>query len=466
MNDSKRRLLLKATFLVGLILSVVMVAWSQVAGDQLNLLGLGWRFAFEGDWPVHGTPTTGGGFTPGGLTAPVTGLPLMIWKDHRANAAATLLTHLLAYLLLDRVLRRVLGPEERLLFAVLYWLNPWRLYQSAYLWNANYLFLAGAIHLSTAWRMRKGRRFWPTFFHVLTLGLAVQLAVVALPLIVASPLLWWRRYIQPHIGAAIAATAVVGASLVPWALAASADSTLLPGSSGGEYFYLLNTTVRAAGYWVRYASLALSKEIFCLDFSRWTGDAAMAALAPLLEVVKKGIYGLTAALAIWANYRLWRDSSGQRLTPYSSDRSDREWLAGVVRWSFVAALITFAPSPFTVSRWYLLALFHVAVLPLVLLAGSVLRSTASPWPRRAAATYAAVSLLVCIALPLGAPAYRCGGERCAGAVRIPPLRGDHPMLDALGIQETCPVPVNVPGGWWMRALPEPGSVPADAAEAL
>ena len=48
-----------AIFLVGLVISVVMVARSQVTIDQYNLLARGWRLAFQGEWVPHGVRATG-----------------------------------------------------------------------------------------------------------------------------------------------------------------------------------------------------------------------------------------------------------------------------------------------------------------------------------------------------------------------------------------------------------------------
>ena len=140
-------------FVTGLAISATMVARSQVAGDQLNLLSLGWLLAEEGVWIPYGNPTTGAGPTPGGASSIVVGLPLMLWKHHRAPVLFIWLGHLVAYWMLDRWLRRILTPEERLVFAVLYWLNPWRLYFSGHIWNLNLLFLVGAAHFWSAYRL-------------------------------------------------------------------------------------------------------------------------------------------------------------------------------------------------------------------------------------------------------------------------------------------------------------------------
>lgn len=443
-------------FLFGLAISALMVGRSQVAGDQLNLLGLGWRFAFEGDWAQHGNPTSAGMYTPGGFSALVTGLPLLVWHDFRIESLLTLLAHLFAYLLLDRIVHRSLAPEERLLFAVLYWLSPWRLYHSAFLWNPNYLFLTGALHLWTASRLRERPRFWASFTHVLVLGLSMQVAVHTLPLVTASLLLWWRRYLKLHLGGALAAGGLVAASLVPWALQAAGGGMRVPGLERdlGADLVLINTSLRAAGYWVRYSSLALSKEIFCLDFSNLIGAPAMTRLAPALTVAKGLVYWLTVPAALWANYRLWKGGAGWwRNRP--SAGNDREWLIGVTRWSLVASLVTFGLIPSTVMRWYMHGMFHLAVLPLVLAVGGLLRGSAGGRAARGFLGYGAVSAVLAVALLLGAPMYRCGGERCVRSAELPPLRADHPMLDDLRIRASCPVIVDDPGGWWIQTLAEP-----------
>jgi hypothetical protein len=121
-------------FAFGLTVSILMVTRSQVAGDQLNHLGRGWHLAMEGRWVPFGPPATKGGAQIGGVNGLLVGLPLMVWESHRAPTTLILLFHLAAYLLLDRLVRAALSPEERFLFALLYWLNPWRLFFSGFLW--------------------------------------------------------------------------------------------------------------------------------------------------------------------------------------------------------------------------------------------------------------------------------------------------------------------------------------------
>lgn len=446
-------------FAFGLAVSILMVARSQVAGDQLNHLGRGWHLAMEGRWVPFGPPATKGGAQIGGVNGLLVGLPLLVWEDHRAPTAVVLLSHLLAYLLLDRALRRILRPEERLLFALLYWINPWRIFFSGFLWNPNYLLLAGAAHLATARPLARRRRFATSFLHVLTLGLAMQVHAACLMLVVASLLLWWRGYLRLHLGGAVLAGLVVAVSLAPWALAVIAEPGYLPAGEGlpGWGLLTVHPILKGLAHWLRFAGLGLAYPMTCLDFSA-LGGPGLDRLRPFLEAFELVTLVPTVLLAAWANWRLWRGPRRRRrLARFDPAATDRAWLGGYARWVLLAALATFALSPTSISHWYVFPVFHAAVLPLVLAAGALLRTRRAPAVRRMALAYALVMALLAPAFALGAPPYRCGPPRCKGNVyRMPPLRSDHPMLDRLGIRDTCPLVTDDPNGWWPAALQEPG----------
>src|SRR5436853_1133990 len=121
-------------FVLGLALAILMLVRSQVGGDQLNLLARGWLLAEEGRFIPYGNPMSTGGKAPGGITTLLVGLPLLLWRDHRAPTVLVLLFHVAGYWLLDGALKRILSPWERVLLALLYWLNPWQLFFASFLW--------------------------------------------------------------------------------------------------------------------------------------------------------------------------------------------------------------------------------------------------------------------------------------------------------------------------------------------
>ena len=440
-------------FVVGLLLTGFYWARSQVAGDQLNMLARGWLLVTDGEWVPYGLGTSAGGKAPGGFTSLVVGLPLAAWSHHRAPTLVIIFLNLLGYLVLDRIVARELGPLARLLFAVVYWLNPWRLYYSGFLWNPNYLMPLGALHFWSVYRQRCRPHFWASFLQVLMIGLAAQIHASVATLLILSLLLWWRGYFRFHWPAVAMAATLVAVSLIPWALATLHDGGLIPSTTSqhGRISQSLLSIARGLGYWIRYSALIASSTILCLDFGflprSWAGDG----LRQGLQIVV-GLVLLPAV--IWANFRLWRGARGWWRRP--APRIEfTPWLLGVVRWSLVGILVACAATPTAVMSWQLITVFHLAVLPLVFLGLHL--SDIGRWPtvRLGLIVYAAISVVLSVAVGWGSPMYRCGGETC-GAMNAspPPLRADHEMLDGLEIQDTCQFEVNVPGGWWPDVLPE------------
>jgi len=441
-----------ALFAVGLLIAVLMLARSQVGGDQLNLLARGWLLADEGRWISYGNPMSTGGKAPGGITSVLVGLPLMVWRDHRAPSVLILLCHVLAYWLLDRTLKRILSPRERVLLAVFYWLNPWQLYFASFLWNPNYLYLFGAVHLWSTLDQRERGRLWPSFLHAAGLALAFQIHASFLLLAVASLLLWLRGYFRIHWGGAIAGGVLASLPLIPWAIELVAHPAIVTDASKGflgRGLILVFPLVRGLLYWLRYASIGLSERMNDFDFSSlfgsdpWLGRGFGLAASAL---------AVTGVLPLLANVRLWR--RGRRLwrAKLAAGRPDREWLKGYARICFVSAVIVFSLSPTTVMMWQGLILFHAAILPVIFWLGALARSRRASWVSKGIWIYAAAEIVLLVAIAFGNPQYRCGGRTHRTDFSFN-LRYDHPMLHELKIQQTCPWPVNVPGGWWPDVLP-------------
>ena len=467
--------IVRTLFAAGLLIAVVMLVRGQVGGDQLNLLARGWLLAAQGKWISYGNPMSTGGKSPGGITSLLVGLPLLLWRDHRAASALVLLFHVLAYGLLDGTLRRILSPSERVLLALLYWLNPWQLYFAAFLWNPNYLYLFSAVHLWSALAQRERARFWPSFLHAAALVLAFQVHASFLLLGVASLLLVGRRYFRVHWPAAVLGGALAAVPLVPWALEAMAHPAIVTGISKGfpgRGLLLAYPLARGLLYWLRYGSLSVAGDMN--DFKLTDLLAADRWLGPSLHLLAGTALAVTVVLPWLANVRLWRWGGrlraeagagvrrriGRRLLwlwrrKLAPGTTRRAWVAGYARVCFVAAVIVFSLSPTTIMMWQGLILLHAAILPVILWVGALGRSR---WAARVAMGtrgYAAVEIALLVAMALGGSQYRCSGHDGEDSFGFA-LRYDHPMLHDLHIQQTCPWPVNVPGGWWPDVLPPPG----------
>jgi hypothetical protein len=436
-------------FLLGLLISLLMLARSQVGGDQFNLLARGWLLADQGVWIQYGNPTSAGGKEPGGLTSVLVGLPLLVWRDYRAPVVLILLFHVAAYALLDRVVREVGGPRLRLIFCALYWLSPWRLYFSGFLLNPNYLPLFGAVHLWTAFRLRHQSSFWLSCLHSSAIGFACQLHPSAILLVFASALLLWRHRIAANWPGLFCGAGLVAVSLIPYAMSAWRDPALLPGQHGfpGRGLLLVYPLLRGLGMWFRFASLALNQKITNFDFAPALG-AGVAWLVELALILARWVAApltlVAAALANrWVAIRVRRRRGRAWLTPTA-------WLQGYATYMFGAAVITYSLSPTTVMPWQCLPVLHAAVLPLALWAAALSRTRLAPQVRRAGVWWTALGLVFAIASAFGSPVYRSTGRR----PETIPL-AEHPILHDLGLAAQSATALGVPNGWRSDVLPEP-----------
>jgi hypothetical protein len=447
-------------FIAGLLLASVMVFRSHVAKDQLLLLARGWKFAYGGEWVFLGMPMSGGGFVPGGLTSLLVGLPLLAWPDPRAAALLVMVSHVVAYLLLDRVVGQVLGSSERRVFALFYWLSPWRLFHSAFLWTPNLMVVLGALHFWTIYELRGKPRFWFSVAHVLVLGAAVQIHPSALLLLVVSAVLLFRGFFRINLAGLGLATILTAVSLLPWGAVVFRDPGLLPlrGDRPRRLSQPLLGAVRGVLYWVRYSSLYVSGTIRCLDFSGFVGERAWQAVRPFQYWLLSALGGISLILPTWVNYRFWRRAARRWLVWRKPGGTARVWLEGVVRWTFLAAVVVFLFSPTTIMSWQVLGLLHATVILTVMHLGVLLRSRRQRVARWAVRAYAIASVGLSIAVAFGGPLYRSWGDRCGYLnAMFPPLRSDHRMLDDLDLRDNPQLQVNEPDGWWPYVLEE-GSV--------
>jgi hypothetical protein len=450
-------------FAAGLALSLLLVARTQVGGDQLNLLGRGWLLVARGQWVPFGNPASTGGAVPGGLTALLVGGPLELWANHRAPLLGILLTQIAAFLLLDGWLRDAVGRRERLLFAVLYWLNPWRLLLSSFLWNPGYLLAIGALHLWCCFRQRATQRFGASLVLALALGLGVQIhpSVVLLGAATVGLLLAGRlrlRWSGVAAGGAIAAL-----PLLPWIAAVRDDPEMLPVSEGfvGRGLLLL-FPLRGASYWLRYPSFHLPAKETRFDFTALLEPGVASLPRWLGDVLVKGIGPASVAVALAANvwlWRRWRRRGWKSLLGIGAPGgAPRGWLLSYLRIAFLSSLVVYALAPTTVMWWQPVPLLHSAVLTVTLAAGALARRR-----RRlvtiAASAWAATAVGLALLVAFGGPRHRCGGRSNI----VIPLRHDHAMLHELGIHDSCRVPIQ-PDGWWPDVLPEPQHRPLGAPE--
>lgn len=434
-----------------------MLVRAQVGGDQLNLLARGWLLVERGVLVPYGNPLSTGGDGPGVATTLLMAGPLALWRDHRAPIVLLWALHLAAWWLLDRRLRSTLSDWERATFAVVYWLNPWRLEASAFLWNPNYVYFFAALHFATAFDQRERPRFVASMLHVLALGIGAQLHPAMLLLIVGSALLWLRGAVRVHWGGVAAGAVITLALLVPWWQAISSEPAIVAASTGFPFRGLLwvQPWVKGLSYWLRYPSLLINKQSAIFDFTASAGIAADRLLTPLAKglVAVAGALTMLAVLAANVAFFRRRFAAGFRLAFVRAAANEpRAFAEAYAFWIFVSAVAVFAAAPTTPQSWQAVPLFPAAVLPVVFWVGRRLEGAPEPsrTARRGLLAAASCALLLHAALAFGGPNFRCGGR---GGV-VFPLRASSPMFEDLGLQQTCPWTFDVPNEWWPDVLPE------------
>jgi hypothetical protein len=438
-------------FVAGLALSLTMVLRSRFDGDQFNMLARGWTLAFAGEWLQYGMPTSAGGMSPGGLQSLIVGLPLMVWADGRAATLLLWLMGVASYLLLDRTFGRRLGPQGRLLFALVYWLNPWRMHYTSILWNSSYMFFFGAVHAWCAVAMRHGRRFWPSLLMALCVGLGLELHTAALALAFASVLLWWRGVIKVDWWGVAAGSSLVVASIVPWILVVSARPDLLPGGPGFPFrnLVLVLPMLRGLIYLLRYSSLALPERVYELDLA--PGATADDLASAVLRVLLVALGWLTVLLPVLA-YRRFLGAPRALWRRLPAAVGDRQWLRRYALWTLAGAMVAFAVSPTSVMFWQGFPVVHAAVLPVVLFAEALVRSGRIVAGRRALVAAVATMLAVNALIGWASPMFRAPGPLRAGASGteasfVRRLSADHPMFHDLGLHDRCGLVIVDQGGW-------------------
>ncbi len=431
-------------FVAGLAISAIMVVRSQVEIDQFALLIRGWLLAKHDVLVPYGTLTSAGGYEPGPMTSLVVGLPMKLWMDHRAPNLLIMLSHVAAYLLLDRIVARTLGGRARILLLVFYWLAPWRLFFSGFLWNPNFLFLPAALHLWACLSQRERGRPLHSFVLVATVGLMGQVHPSAIVLVVSAILLWLRGYWKPHWGGAIAATLLVAASYAPWYLVARAHPDILPAKEGFPFrsLVLVYPVIKGALYWLRYPSLSGStKWMTSFDFTPAFGAVADRVLTPLFKAINWVAGPVSVLVPLLATRWTWGRGWFRRRLAARDLANDRAWLQGYVAWVFLGMMFCFGLSPTGVMMWQGVVGLHAAALAIVLWGDLVLRSRRRDLARRILATYTAAAIVLALGLAFGSGIYRRAGRLSERGMTIAIAR-DHEFHRDLRLDELCAIPID------------------------
>jgi hypothetical protein len=361
-------------FLIGLGFMLWYANNQVMTGDQLQMIYKGYLGAYQDQWLQYGNAASAVGNVPGPLSALVIGMPLLVWDSPYAPMAFLLALHAISFFLLDSIVKQVYSKEIRLTFLVLYWLNPWFLFESE-LYNPAYLFFFSALHIFTAFHLRTDRSLSFSFLHLLSIGMAMQLHYSWVVLAVISSYLFYRKLIKLNWFGIAIATGFLIYSLMPYfqELLINKDLQINPGNANHEHYIgwgvvHVYPVIKAILYWLRYASFFFNSFLLSDVSFVWLTDNKLIQTA--FVYTYKIIIFTIGLFTVWLSYRA-NKFTFQKIRPlfFRSKEKQKvgseEWLLLFAFGSFVAVVISSALSPIVFNYWHLIIVFPFALIPLL-----------------------------------------------------------------------------------------------------
>lgn len=375
-KGSHLRQLLWSVFAAGLLLQLLFVvrawrAWPSypemkgniVARDSLQFSDLIQPFLekprFLPSWKKSGTGTD----LPGVLLPFLLGAPAFLTDDIRSGVLVVVLFHMAGGLLLVATLRRALGDRFTVIYLVVFWLSPWRLFYSGFIWEPNLLVLPAAVHLWSCQVSRGSARPLASFALGATLVLTLQIHYSAFFLIFLTGLLHWRKAVRISWAAFLGGALAGGLPLLP-AVIATAHGTGLDFSSEsgfpGRGFVLVLPVLRALLFWARLGSLDVGR--------MYAGDCVSCVQASLsgstIDEVRCLVYRLSGLLASasvllsLAALGWWYRRSREPARP-----EPERWMSTYTESALLSLLCAAGIAPITLQTWHVVIAASAACLP-------------------------------------------------------------------------------------------------------
>lgn len=374
MTENQNRyfpLIYGAGFVLGILFSLLYAGNQIVTGDQTQMLYKGYLGAYSDIWMSYGNAASAVGNVPGSLSAWLVGWPLMLWDSPWSPMMFLVMLRVVSFLLLDAVIKNVFGQSMRLAFLVIYWLNPWFLYDSL-IYNPSYLALFAAMHLWSAYKMRDNCSVLYTIIHLLSIGMAMQLHYSWPLLVIISSYLFYRKMIMVSWFGFIVGGVVILASLIPYFLELQVNQSIAAQESdryigwGGVHVY---PVLKSILYWVRYGSFLFpTRAVMGAEFD-WVTNIEWLRMS--VQYLWRGVLfiaGLaTVILSAKINWRVWK-AIRSKITLNDQDVTDSDWLALYSFSALLAIFISAILSPITFSYWHLIMTFPFSLLPVLYIA--------------------------------------------------------------------------------------------------
>lgn len=374
-------------FAIGILLGLTLSFWyaSQqiLTGDQYQMLIKGYTGAYTGVWQSFGNAASAVGNVPGSLTSIIVGWPLRLWDSPWAPMILLISLRLWSFLLFDAVFKRIFSPEIRITFMLLYWLNPWFLFETL-LYNPSYLFFFSALHFWSAYHMREKSSFVFTLIHVISIAMAMQMHYSWIILALISFYLFVRKIIHISWNGLFTALVLIVLSLIPYLQEYLTNETIRTnsGNKDGERYIgwgaiHVYPIFKAIFYWFRYASFIFSnKQVLGSTFD-WISSTAMVQI--IIVYLFRGLFYLIGILTLWivwkANRYSWENIKTVAWSRNNNAVTQTQWVLLYALGAFMAILISAALSPIVFSHWHLIITFAFALFPIIAFVDNYLKNT-------------------------------------------------------------------------------------------
>lgn len=363
-------------FSVGLLFSFMYANNQILSGDQTQMLYKGYMGAYQGVWISYGNEASAVGNVPGSLSSYVIGVPLMLVDSPWSPMVFLIFLHVLSFFLLDAVIKNIFSAEVRLLFVVLYWLNPWFLFES-FLYNPSYLFFFAALHFWSAFKMSKSKHFIYSFLHLLSIGMALQLHYSWILLALISLYLFYKRIIFINWYGIATSALVIIISLVPYIQEFLSNESIRThqndGASdryigwGGVHVY---PVLKSLLYWLRYGSFIFTNKLVTGAGFEWisSSDVVQMIFQYIYRVLIFVVGAASIVIAFLANRYLYLQVKTRIFKQEKEVVEDKVWLFLYLVGVVFAILISAILSPIVFNYWHLMMIFPFAILPVLLYA--------------------------------------------------------------------------------------------------
>jgi len=360
-------------FTIGLFLSFWYATHQIIDGDQLQMIYTGYSGFYTGNWSSYGNAASVVGNVPGSLLGFVVGLPLFIVDSPWAPMSFLILLHALSFFLLDNVIKNIFDSKIRLVFLVIYWLNPWFLFENI-LYNPSYLFFFSALHLWTAFKMKDEKSFTYSFLHILSIGMAMQLHYSWVILAVMSAYLFYKNIIKINWYGIVFSFVVIIGSLIPYIQEFMQNESIRQNnnSSGDRYIgwggIHVYPVLKAFLYWLRYGSFIFTNKLITGANFDWL--TASHILQQILKYTYQIVLFAFGALTIWisfkANKYFYTQVKGTFFNRIMVKIDNETWVTIYLLGALVGIFISAVLSPIVFSYWHLIIVFPYALMPFLL----------------------------------------------------------------------------------------------------